>query len=153
MADKHKVSFGTLRKHAETENWTDARENAKHQVSIKAAQKTADAAAANAVKLEKIRAMLIDKIQIAIEQMPNKSGTHIRQSSTDKESGRQISVDYDLSTLVAAFEKLSTGSTADFERQKQFANENNATLMSYADLFKRPARKRTLDELEGGSDV
>ena len=105
------------------------------------------------MKLEKIRAMLIDKIQIAIEQMPNKSGTHIRQSSTDKESGRQISVDYDLSTLVAAFEKLSTGSTADFERQKQFANENNATLMSYADLFKRPARKRTLDELEGGSDV
>lgn len=96
--------------------------------------------------------MLIDRIIKAIEQMPEKGGTHVRQSHMDKESGKQMSVDYDLTALVSAFEKLSSGATADFERQKQFANENNTVLMSYADLFKRPARMRTIEQVESGGE-
>ena len=104
------------------------------------------------MKLEKARALLIDKIVTALENMPKNGGTRVRQSQTDRETGKQMSVDYDLATLVTAFEKLSSGTTADFERQKQFAKENNTTLMGYADLFKRAARTRTIEEIESGGD-
>lgn len=146
--------MGTLRKHAEGEHWTDVRKRARQKAGEKAAQRTADAAAANAVKLEKARALLIDKIIKALEQMPEKSGTRIRHSQSDRETGKQTSVDYDLQVLVNAFEKLSSGSTADFERQKQFSKENNTVMMTYADLFKRAAKVRTIADIEdGGGDV
>ncbi len=141
-----------MRRHAEREKWKLEREKAAHKANLKAAQKTADAAANNAVKLERARALLIDKILKAVEQMPEKSGSRIRQTHTDKENNNQLTLDYDLGQLVAAFEKLSSGNTADFERQKKFTEENNETLMSYADLFKRPARQRTIEELESGGD-
>lgn len=156
LAAKHKVSDTTLMKRARAEKWNALRKEAERKAVTKTqqevAKRTADAAAANAVKLEKARALLIDKILKAIEQMPDKSGTRVRQSQMDKNTGKQMSVDYDLSVLVAAFEKLSSGSTADFERQKQFASENNTTLMSYAELFRRPARMRTIEEVEMGDD-
>ena len=134
------------------EKWADQRRKGYEKSAEKAQQKTANAAAANAVKLEKARAMLIDRIIIAIEKMPENAGTHIRQSKLDKQTGQQLSVDYDLSTLVAAFEKLSTGTTADYERQKQFAQENNTVMIGYADLFRRAARQRTIEEIEAGGD-
>ncbi len=152
LAEKHGIPYPTLRDRAHEEKWTQSRKNARIKSVKKAEDRTADAAAANAVKLQKARAMLIDRIIKALEQMPDKSGTRIRQSQFDKNTGKQLSVDYDLSTLVSAFEKLSSGSTADFERQKQFAEENNTVLMAYADLFKRPARSRTIEELESGRE-
>lgn len=156
LADKYKVGESTLLQRANEEKWRKLRDEAAHK-SVKKAQqevakKTADAAAANAVKLEKARALLIDKIIIALEQMPKNAGTHVRHSQMDRNTGKQMSVDYDLSALVSAFEKLSSGSTADFERQKQFAKENNTTLMGYADLFKRAARMRTIEEIEAGGE-
>ena len=152
MAEKHNVSLATLRGHAEKEKWPEEREKAKHKANLKTAQKVANAAASNAVKLEKARALLIDKIVSTLEQMPKNSGTHVRQSQMDKESGRQMSIDYDLQTLVNALEKLSNGTTADMERQKQFSKENNTVMMTYADLFSRPARSRTIEEIESAMD-
>lgn len=152
LAEKYGIPWPTLRDRAHDEKWAESRKNARIKSMKKAEEKTADAAAANAVKLEKARALLIDKIVKAIEQMPDKSGTHVRQSQTDRDTGKQLSVDYDLSVLVSAFEKLSSGTTADYERQKQFASENNTILMGYADLFKRPARARTIEQVEAGGD-
>lgn len=154
IAKKHKVAYATLRDRAQREKWTDAREKARQKgvekSAQKAAQKTADAAAQNAVKLEKARGLIIEHILRAIEQMPKQGGTHVRQSQTDKSTGKQMTIDYDLQTLINALEKLSSGSTADIERQKRFIDENNTTMISYADLFSRPARKRTIEQLEAG---
>ena len=105
------------------------------------------------MKLEKARGLIIDHILRAIEMMPKNGGTRTRQSQTDKQTGKMMSIDYDLQTLINALEKLSNGSTADIERQKRFIEENNQTMMSYADLFSRPARRRTIEQLEGGTDV
>lgn len=96
--------------------------------------------------------MAIEWVIKSLEQMPKNGGTHIRQTQIDKQTGRQMSIDFDLSALVVALEKLSNGQTADFERQKKFASENNQTLMSYADLFKRPARTRKLEDIEATID-
>ena len=82
--------------------------------------------------------------------IPKNGGTRVRQSQTDKQTGKQMSIDYDIQTLVNALEKLSNGSTADVERQSRYLEENNETMMTYADLFSRPARRRTIEELEAG---
>ena len=158
LAKKYKVSFPTLRDRAQREKWTDARDKARSdgvkKASQKAAQRTADAAAQNAVKLEKAREKLIDHLLRQIDSMPKNGGTHTRQSQTDKATGRQMTIDYDLQTMINALEKLSNGSTADIERQKRFMEENNAVMVTYADLFSRPARTRKIEELEaGGGDV
>ena len=154
LAKKYGVAYATLRDRAQKEKWTDARQEARRKgvkkAAEKAAQKTADAAAQNAVKLEKARGLLIDHILRAIENMPKNGGTHTRQSQTDKQSGRQMTIDYDIQTLINALEKLSNGSTADVERQKRFMEENNEVMTTYADLFSRPARRRTIEELEAG---
>lgn len=153
LAQKYKLSYSTLRARADKEGWVKTREETVRKIgekmAQKATQKTADAAAQNAVKLEKARGLLIDHVLRAIEGMPKNGGTHTRQSQTDKQTGRQMTIDYDLSTLIAALEKLSTGSTADIEKQKRFLEENNITMMGYKDLFSRPARTRTIESLEG----
>lgn len=139
---------------ANREKWKSQRDKAESKVITKSQQKVADAAAQNAVKLEKARGLLIDHVLRAIEGMPKNGGTHTRQSQTDKQTGRQMTIDYDLSILISALEKLSSGSQADVEKQKRFLEENNITMMGYADLFSRPARKRTIESLESGaSDV
>ena len=150
LAKKHKVSENTLMVRANREGWKKERDKAESKSTAKAQQRTADAAAQNAVKLEKARGLLIEHILRAIEQMPKQGGTHVRQSQTDKSTGKQMTIDYDLQTLINALEKLSNGSTADIERQKRFLDENNTTMISYADLFSRPARKRTIEQLEAG---
>lgn len=149
LAKKHDVSETTLMKKANKEGWNDQRKEAVKKSTAKAQQRTADAAAQNAVKLEKVRGLLIDHVLRAIESMPKNGGTHTRQSQTDKQTGRQMTIDYDLSTLITALEKLSSGSTADVEKQKRFLEENNIVMMGYKDLFSRPARKRTIESLEG----
>ena len=138
-------------KKANKEGWNKQRKEAVNKSTAKAQQKTADAAAQNAVKLEKARGLLIDHVLRAIEGMPKNGGTHTRQSQTDKQTGRQMTIDYDLSILISALEKLSSGSQADVEKQKRFLEENNITMMGYADLFSRPARKRTFESLESGA--
>ena len=155
LAEKYGISYPTIRKRAETGGWVKDREKAERKSVAKATQKTADAAAENAVKLERARALLIDKIVKTLERMPDKSGTRARQTHTDKATGDQLTIDYDLTTLVSAFEKLSNGRTADMERQKRFAEENNSTLLTYADLFARPAPQRTIESIEeaGGENV
>ena len=158
LAKKNKLAYSTLRARADKEGWTKTREETLRKIGEKAAQETikksADAAAQNAVKLEKARGLLIDHILRAIEGMPKNGGTHTRQSQTDKQSGRQMTIDYDIQPLINALEKLSNGSTADVERQKRFMEENNAVMTTYADLFSRPARTRTIEELKAGdSDV
>lgn len=155
LAAKHHVSETTLMKKANAEEWNKLRKETYSKSTAKAQQKTADAAAENAVKLERARALLIDKIVKTLERMPDKSGTRARQTHTDKATGDQLTIDYDLTTLVSAFEKLSNGRTADMERQKRFAEENNSTLLTYADLFARPAPQRTIESIEeaGGENV
>ena len=155
LAAKHNIPYKTLEQRAQVEGWAKDRKKAQEKGAAKAVQKTADAAAENAVKLERARALLIDKIVKTLERMPEKSGTRARQTHTDKATGDQLTIDYDLTTLVSAFEKLSNGRTADMERQKRFAEENNSTLLTYADLFARPAPQRTIESIEeaGGENV
>ena len=90
---------------ANKEGWKKLRDDAESKAITRTKQKTADAIATNAVKLERAKGLAIDRLIKALEQMPEKSGTHSRQTITD--GGKRMTVDYDLIDIVVSLEKLT----------------------------------------------
>lgn len=72
LAQKHGVSFATLRRRSEKEKWVDQRKEHEHEVSIKVAQKTAEAAVC--AQVDRI-AQLMDFSQTSAELL----GTRLEQ--------------------------------------------------------------------------
>lgn len=105
LAAKYGVSFNTLKQKANVEKWADLRNDTYNKSTKKAQQKAADVVASNAVKIERAKGMLIDRIIRAIEQMPMNGGTHSRQYI--QEGNKKLTVDYSLLDLITALEKLS----------------------------------------------
>lgn len=105
LAEKYGANKDVIARKAKAENWQKDRATARDKASAKSIQKTAEAAASNAVKLEQTKSLLIDKLKRAIENMPESAGTHSRQyiSKGDK----KLTVDYDLLEMVTALEKLT----------------------------------------------
>lgn len=68
LAEKHGIAFGTLRDKAKAEGWYQLKLQAVHETGIKAAQRTAEAAADNAVTAERIKAKLLGRLESLIEQ-------------------------------------------------------------------------------------
>ena len=104
LAAKHGVSYSTLRRRSEHEGWTNAREEAGRIASAKTAQKTANAVADNASKLEKARGLLIDRALDAIEAI----GRPVRVQTMS-----------DLKALVEIVEKLAAVSGGSDEALKR----------------------------------
>lgn len=110
LAAKHGLSYNSLRRRAESENWVTGREEQERRTAARAAQKTADAVANNAVKLERARGLAIDRLIKALEEMPIKGGTHTRKYV--QEGQKRMTVDYDLLDIVNALDKLRGSDTA-----------------------------------------
>ena len=111
LAAKYGVSDSTLTKKANAEKWEAQRKAAYNKGATKAQQKTADAAASNAVKLERARGLAIDRIIRALEGMPEAGGTHTRQYV--QTGNKRMTVDYDLLDIVNALEKLTRNDSTD----------------------------------------
>jgi hypothetical protein len=105
LAAKYGVSETTLMKKAAAENWSKLKKETDSKSTAKAQQKKIAVTASNAVKLEQVKGLLIDRLRKAIESMPDNGGTHSRQyiSKGDK----KLTVDYSLLDMVAALEKLA----------------------------------------------
>lgn len=93
LAEKHGVSFDTLRRRAKRENWQDLREKQCHKIATKAAQKTAEKIAekeANRVaKLLSVSDQLVVRIEQAIKELDqtqviNKRKTKITEYKNDR---------------------------------------------------------------------
>lgn len=63
LAKKHGVAYGSLRKRAETEGWYALKKEAIREAGVKAAQKTAEASAENAVVAARIKAKLLGRLE------------------------------------------------------------------------------------------
>lgn len=107
LAKKYSVSLKTLSDRASREGWVEERNKVRDKGALKAIQKRADAIANNATKIERARSLAIERLISALENMPQKGGSHSRQVITD--GGKRIIVDYDLPAIVASLEKLSEG--------------------------------------------
>ena len=111
LAEKHGITYNTLRRRAESGEWTAEREKQERKSAAKAAQKTANAVASNAVKLERARGLAIDRLIRALEGMPEAGGTHTRQYI--QTGNKRMTVDYSLLDIVNAIEKLTRNDSTD----------------------------------------
>lgn len=104
LAAKYGITYPTLRSRAEADHWKEERDNQERRNLAEASQKVASAVATNAAKLEKAKGLAIDRLIKALEQMPESSGSHSRQSV--QSGSKRMTVDYDLYEIVSALEKL-----------------------------------------------
>lgn len=105
LAAKHRVKYATLRDRSISEGWVAMRDAAQSKAIAQAEQKTASAAADNAVKLEQARGLAIEYVRANLEQMQKYQGSKVSVRQTDSK-GHPINVDFDMLDLVTALEKL-----------------------------------------------
>lgn len=67
LAEKYGIPWGTVRERANEEHWTAARKQAEEKALQKAEQKTADAVADNATRLERVKTKLLIKIERMVD--------------------------------------------------------------------------------------
>lgn len=110
LVEKYGVSFAALKLRAKNEKWPDLRTQAEHKAAIKAAQKTAEAAADNATIAAAIKQTLLLRLQRIAEKYPG-DATEIR-----RKEGAAFCI-YRLKDLTDAYKDLTndmpnTGSAA-----------------------------------------
>ena len=114
LAEKYDISIATIARRAQSEKWTtDRKENErKHIENI--IQKTADAAADNAVIAERIKAKLLKRLEKEIDGLPEKIGSDAKQAQVEHTyDGRRLTkttertLAYKLRDLTAAYKDLT----------------------------------------------
>lgn len=84
LAEKYGVPFGSLRSRAEKENWLELKKEQLHKISIKTAQKTADAIVKKEVKRAErmmgIHDQLLDKLEQAVSELNMAQVTNKRKT-------------------------------------------------------------------------
>ena len=125
LAEKHQVSFMVLKTRAKKEDWPGLRTQAEHKASTEATQKTAEAAADNAVIAADIKKRLLLRLSRAEQKFPM-DATEVRT-----QVGKSTAI-FKLRDLTAMYRDLTedmAGTSAD-----------NALLQSLLDLERRAAR-------------
>lgn len=111
LAHEYGLTKDAVARHAKAEGWIALRDRTRDAAETKVIQKTADAIATNAAKLERARGLAIDRLIRALEQMPDDGGSHSRETVTD---GRKRTMrDHDLLAIVSALEKLAGNQAAE----------------------------------------
>lgn len=132
IAKKYHVSKSTVAKHSRNENWTEARNAARAEVEKKVIQKTAEAAADNAVIAMRIKRKLLIKLEKEIDALPDLIGSESRNTTTEKKGDTINSVTkdktkvYKLRDLTAAYKDL----TDDMAQTDQGGNELLESLLT-----------------------
>lgn len=122
LAEKHQVSFMVLKTRAKKEDWPGLRTQAEHKASTEATQKTAEAAADNAVIAADIKKRLLLRLSRAEQKFPT-DATEVRT-----QVGKSTAI-FKLRDLTAMYRDLTedmAGTSAD-----------NALLQSLLDLERR----------------
>ena len=100
LAEKYGVAFGSLRRKAKAEGWYQLKQSAIHEAGIKAAQKTADIAAENAVRAQRIKTRLLEKLEALIEEQ-------LRATEERQYDGNNVVAINRLRDLTAAYKDLT----------------------------------------------
>ena len=125
IAKKYDIPFGTVRHRAQVENWVREREIAEHNVNMMSAQKTAEAAADNAVIAADIKKRLLLRLKRIEEKYPF-DATEIRTHEG------KSTVTFRIRDLTAAYKDLT-------EDIQAGSNATNELLQSLLDLERRAA--------------
>jgi transposase len=125
IAKKYDIPFGTVRHRAQVENWVREREIAEHNVNTMSAQKTAEAAADNAVIAADIKKRLLLRLKRIEEKYPF-DATEIRTHEG------KSTVTFRIRDLTAAYKDLTDDIQAG-------SNATNELLKSLLDIERRAA--------------
>ena len=121
LADKYSIGVSTLKRRARAEGWTNARAECDAETDLKVVQKTAEQNASDAVRLDRMRAKLIGKLERAIDQYPDIAGNRMEQSVTENtyssfdegsdskrspERVKTVKFENDMLKLITGLEKL-----------------------------------------------
>lgn len=95
-------------KRAAADGWGKLRRETDSKATAEAQQKKIASVVSNAAKLERAKGLALDWLNNALSAVPQKTGSHIRQSWKD-DKGKQNSVDFDLLDMVNVIVKLESG--------------------------------------------
>lgn len=112
LAEKYGIPWGTFKRRTQREKWTAKRDNAEQQAMQKTAQKTAEAVADNAVTLERIKAKLLAKLDMMIDDYPATQAAEVRYKTKAVDTIYRMK---DIAAIYAALEDKTTKASADIE--------------------------------------
>lgn len=112
LAEKYNLNPTTVYRHSKADGWQESRKEAANETRRKSIQKTADAAASNAAKLEKAKGLALDLALEILSKYPKNAGNKLRTFGKDKH-GNDIMTEFELLSMVTVLEKLGKGGAAD----------------------------------------
>lgn len=118
LAEKHGVSFSTLKEVARREKWTDLRKSAQHKADTKFAEEIGKKQAVRAAKILDVADMLLDKISETISSMEVVDSASLKQFTSalkDLKDIKGIKSDIDLKEQEARIAKLQREAQEDKE--------------------------------------
>lgn len=121
LAEKYDLSFSTIQKKCQRENWTKAREEAKIKIAENVVQKTADAAADNATIAANIKRKGLLMLERLFDDFARHTATEHRESADGVTDIKR------LRDLTAAYKDLT-------EDMQTGGNATNDLLQSLLDL-------------------
>lgn len=107
LSNRHGICKSQIYKKAQKEGWPKQRERLVNAVETKTIEKTADAVASNAAKLERAKGLAIDRLLSILERFPEDAGDVYRKF------GDGIENKYNLLNIATALEKLDRNSAMD----------------------------------------
>lgn len=122
LAEKHGVSFSTLKEVARREKWTDLRKSAQHKADTKFAEMVGKKQAERSAKILDVADKLLDKISETIEGMGadilcSQSLKHLTSALKDLKEIKGVKSEIDLREQEARIAKL--------EKEAQEEKEDN----------------------------
>lgn len=132
LSKKYNLSKSTIYQHAKADDWQTMRTNAANAARTKTIQKTANLAAENAVKAERIKSKLLTILERQLDTLPEMIGSSSYVSrledKEDEETGRpykeKTETEYKLRDLAAMYKDL----TADMPQTAQEETQDDGFL-------------------------
>lgn len=180
LAEKHGVSYATLRRRAEREKWRELKIEREHKVAEKLPEKLADVQAETAAKLLQMQSeaalVIYGKLMGTLKTFPDGVGTKnvretvevkkIKVNGEDREFPLHKTFTNDLEAVVRSMSSLaklfgldaaSQQSRERFEMQKRqeggaSPEEANANILSIAELINHPMPDRRMEDVETEGD-
>lgn len=100
LAEKYHVSRNVIAYHCRLEKWSEQRDAAKAEVAQSCIRKTADIAAENAVRAQRIKARLLEKLEALMEEQ-------LRATEERQYEGNNVVAINRLRDLTAAYKDLT----------------------------------------------
>jgi hypothetical protein len=135
LAEKHGVSFNTLKTVAIREKWTDLRQQTNNTATTKLVDKIGGQQASRSAKILDVADKLLDKISITIDSMPvmdSQSLKHITSALKDLKDIKGIKSDIDLKEQEARIAKLQKESLLDEKGSNEVVVKMNNEAEEYS---------------------